>query len=833
MKKIFIIDGNSLINRAFYALPLLTNSNGIYTNAVFGFVNIIVKLITENKPDYMVVAFDHARKTFRNQMFEAYKGTRKETPQELRTQFATLKEILQAMNIFIYEQEGIEADDIIGTIAKNSGLENYIITGDRDSLQLIDANTKVWLTQRGITDIKEVSLENIKDLYGMTPSQVIDYKALSGDSSDNIPGVAGIGDKTALNFLEKYGNIDGVYQHLSEQTPKMQEKLLAGKEMCYLSYKLATIKTDCDFEIDINQYKYDFPFSFKAKELCEKYEFTSLLKRTTLFADKPAETVCETNNVFLTDENQIKQALSEFKGSYFAFDIQKDFTFSFDDRNFIVKKDEFDFVNKLFYYDIIKNAINPILSDANVLKIITDIKANLHILGNLPINNVFDLSLAEYLTSGGYKPEQRHDASTFYALYQEQLQKLKQNGLEKLYYDIELPLVYVLYDMEKQGFKIDKQALMELQIAYSNEMKQLEQKFDELSGFANVNIKSPKQLAKLLFEDLKLSDKGNKKHSTNVDSLALIESDHPIVPIILRHRKVAKLFSTYIEPYANMLKVDSVIHTIFNQMQTSTGRLSSSEPNLQNIPVRSEEGKGLRKLFVSSFDGGCLVSADYNQIELRLLANFSNDKKLLEDYSKGTDIHRLTASQIFGVDASNVTDLQRRMAKAVNFGIIYGISGFGLSKNIDISVKDAKRYIDIYFEKYPQVKQYLDGLIDYCKQTGHSKTLFGRIRKVPEISSSNGLQKMLGERIAMNMPLQGSASDLIKIAMLNVYNRIKKENIKSKLILQIHDELIIDTYPGEEQIVKQLLKQEMENVYNFVVPLIVSVSSGKTWYDCK
>ena len=389
--------------------------------------------------------------------------------------------------------------------------------------------------------------------------------------------------------------------------------------------------------------------------------------------------------------------------------------------------------------------------------------------------------------------------------------------------------------MENEGFALDKKTLDLLEINYGNELIKLEETIKSYSENKNLNIKSPKQVAQFLFEELKLSDKFNKKHSTNVESLTALVGEHEVVSLILRHRKVSKLYSTYIEPYQKMLKdkSDSIIHTIFNQTLTATGRLSSSEPNLQNIPVRDEEGKSLRKMFITRFDGGNIISADYNQIELRLLANFSNDETLINDYNKGTDIHRLTATQIFGIDSNSVTDSMRRVAKAVNFGIIYGISGYGLAKNVDISVQDAKNYIDLYFQKYPRVKQYLDELIENAKNVGYAKTLFGRIRYIPELKSNNGIQRLLGERLAMNMPLQGSASDIIKIAMINVHKRFKNENIKSKLILQIHDELIVDTYPGEEVVVQKILSEEMQNVYKFRVPLLIGLGIGKTWYDCK
>lgn len=832
MKKLFIIDGNSLINRAFYALPPLTNTNGVYVNAVFGFINIITKLIATNNPDYMVVAFDHARKTFRNQIFEEYKGTRKPAPHELVSQFDILKKVLKCMNIKMIEQEGIEADDIIGTVCSKSGVTNIIITGDRDCLQLINKDTQVWLTQKGISEIKEVNSQNIKELYNLNPSQIIDYKALAGDSSDNIPGVAGIGEKSAMSLLDKYKNIDNIYNNIEEIIGKQKEKLMTGKDMCYISYKLATIKKNCDILFDINECIVSFPYSQEVKDIFKEYEFATLLKRDDIFKIDEQNKFSQTEYIFVENFEVLKKLLSNFSENYFCFDFSNDFKFSLNNKNYILQKEMLLFEDKINFESNIKEIILPILLNENILKILYDAKATMHLLKIEKISNFFDLSLAGYILSGGQKQTIKQDPVSYLNLYKTNLEKLKQNNQEKLYFDIELPLINVLYEMENLGFKIDRNELLILSNQLFEELKHLEDQFNSYCNGKQVNIKSPKQLAEFLFQDLKLSDKGNKKHSTNVDMLILIKDQHPVVDIILRHRKVAKMYSTYVEPFLKMIGEDGLIHTIFNQMQTSTGRLSSSEPNLQNIPIRSEEGKNIRKIFVSRFKDGSLVSADYNQIELRLLANFSKDEKLLKDYSSNTDIHKQTASQIFGIDINNVTPLHRRMAKAVNFGIIYGISGFGLSKNIDVPVYEAKNYIDVYFQKYPGVKQYLDNLIIVAKQKGYSLTLFNRRRNIPELSSSNGLQVKLGERLAMNSPLQGSASDIIKVAMVKVFNKLKLNNLKSKLILQIHDELIIDCFPGEEKQVQQILIDEMQNVYNADVPLLVEIGIGKTWYDC-
>ena len=558
-----------------------------------------------------------------------------------------------------------------------------------------------------------------------------------------------------------------------------------------------------------------------------------MLKRTTLFNLKNVD-LPSVETIFITSEQSLCNLLKDYNDYTFAFDTKEYFEFCLKNNHYVIKQNELG-VGENEYWQIVLKNIQHILTNPNIQKIVADLKTNMHKLKTDNIVNAFDITLADYLISGGNKPEPFKDCTKFPEIAEHQQQRLKQDDLLDLYTNIEIPLEYVLYQMENEGCAVDKQTLCEMEQTYAKELASLEAQFKAYSSNPNINIKSPKQIGDLLFNELKLSDKFNKKHSTNVDALEGLINEHPVVPIILRHRKVSKLYLSYLDPYTQMLKDSNsnMIYTLFNQTQTSTGRLSSSEPNLQNIPVRNEEGRGLRKLFISRFDGGNLISFDYNQIELRLLANFSNDEKLINDYNKGADIHAVTASQIFGVELEEVTDLMRRTAKAVNFGIIYGISGFGLSKNIEIPVKEAKHYIELYFQKYPGVKKYLDGLIEGATTLGYAQTLFKRRRYVPELKSNMGFQKTLGERLAMNMPLQGSASDLIKIAMINVCNRFKKENIKSKLILQIHDELIVDAYPGEEEIVKDIVMEEMQNVYDFKVPLLVGVSMGKTWYDCK
>ena len=660
MKKLFIIDGNSLANRAFYAIPMLADSDGVYSNAVFGFVNCIIKLVLEHKPDYIVVAFDHARKTFRNDIYDQYKATRKKMPEELAMQFPILKNVLNAMNIKCIEQSGIEADDIIGTIAKHSDCKNYIITGDRDSLQLIDDNTSVWLTQKGLSNIKEVSKSNIKELFGFTPSGVIDFKALAGDTSDNIPGVIGIGEKTAIDLLDKYGDINNLYKHIGDISSKTQQKLIDGKENCYMSYELATIKTDCEIDYNLEDFVYDFPFNYETRKYFEKYSFKILLKKDFLFKN---DALINKNVEIIKENSKLNQILDEFNGDYFCFDLRNKLFFATPNGAYEVSSEITLFDSDPIDLDSFKQRVKQIALNDNVFKIVYDLKTHMHIFETNKINNVFDINLAQYLISGGNKVEKRFEINNFYNDYISQKQQLEQSKMASLYNDIEMPLVYVLYDMEQQGFKLDINTLSELKNQYWQEMNSIEQEILSYSDNKSINLKSAKQLSEFLFNELKLPDKNNKKHSTNVEILNSLSEAHPVIPLILRYRKVQKIYSTYIEPYFSLVDKNGIIKTIFNQTLTATGRLSSSEPNLQNIPVRDEEGKNLRKIFVSRFDGGHIMSADYNQIELRLLANFSNDADLIKDYNNGVDVHKSTASRIFNKPIEQINEFERRAAK--------------------------------------------------------------------------------------------------------------------------------------------------------------------------
>lgn len=829
-EKFLIVDGNSLAYRAYYAMPFLTSPEGTNTGAVFGFFNMLLKAIEDNTPNYIAVAFDFSKHTFRTEIFKDYKGTRQETPPELREQFPIIKELLKKLKIAVFEMENIEADDIIGTLAKSSKTtKNLILSGDRDLLQLIDTNTEVLLTKHGTTSTKSMMLESLKEEMHITPSQVVDLKALMGDNSDNIPGVKGVGPKTAQDLIEAYGTLENVYKHIDELKGSLKEKLIKDKEMAFLSYTLAKIKTDVELDFKLENLKLHYPFDVSIKEDFKRFGFGMFLKRNIYAEVKEVEEKSQSKNIEI-DSLEILENLK--LSSTFAFNFNGNIEFSTNSDTIYSLKKNFDLFSKSIETNDVILKLKNVLEDDSILKLTSDLKQELHLLKNLGIEvkNVFDLKLGAYLIGGSKNITT--STNTYFELYEDIKTKLKNLDLEKLYYNIELPLLYVLYDMESAGFKINSKELLELSDKYTKELSELENSIQELAG-EQFNVKSPKQLASILFDKLGLKAKFfHKKNSTNIDVLNELASEHPIVPLIIRYRKIQKLHSTYIEPYIELVKNSGdIIHTVFNQTLTATGRLSSSEPNLQNIPVRDDEGKLLRKLFISRFDGGNIISADYNQIELRLLAHYSGDEKLVNAYKENKDIHTLTASQVFGVPESEVTPIQRRSAKAVNFGIIYGISDFGLSQNANLSRKEAKLYIEKYFATYPSVKEYMDSNVKFARENGYIKTIMGRIRRIPEINSNVYQTRQFGERVAMNMPLQGSASDIIKMAMIKVEEALK--NLKSKLILQIHDELIVDTYPGEESTVKQILKDCMENVVTLKVPLPVDINVGKTWFDCK
>ena len=832
MDKLLIVDGNSIANRAFYALPFLSNHNGQPSGAVFGFANILIKIIGELSPTHLVIAFDHARKTFRNEIYPEYKMQRKSTPEELISQFPLIKQMLSAMNIKMIEESGIEADDIIGSISKSCDCTKIILSGDRDLLQLIDDNTSVWLTKKGVSEVDKVDKDKIKEEFEITPEQVIELKALMGDTSDNIPGVSGVGEKTAKALILEYGSLDNVYKNIESIRPKLQEKLINDKEIAYISKTLATIKTDCDINFNLEECKIVYPLPISAYNFFKDMDFTSLVRNKLLFSEETTDE--STNNVTervkLTKENLDK--LNSLKSDYFCYNLS-DMEFIIDGTIYFLDK-VIDMFSDGLDVDEVILSLKPIFENDKVLKITASAKQDMHLLCKygIKLNNYFDLAVGDYIINAGLKQASNFSLEDYFDRYNSLKKQISENKLDFVYEDIEKPLIEILFNMERDGFRVNRERLFELDKEYSEKLEKLTKGIYSEAG-EEFNINSPKQVAHILFDKLGIKSYNNKKQSTKAGILE--ELRHiPLVDNILTYRKFAKLKNTYIDVYEKLTSESGdVIHTTFNQTLTSTGRLSSSEPNLQNIPTRDDYGKNLRKIFVSKFGGGKIISADYNQIELRLLADMSGEEDLIKSYKEGRDIHSLTASQIFNVDIDKVTPLERREAKAVNFGIIYGISEYGLSQNIKITVDSAKKYISSYFSRYPKVKEFMDNNVAFAKEKGYAVTKFGRIRKIPEINSSKYNIRMFGERVAMNMPLQGTASDIIKLAMIRVAKSLKDKNLKSQLILQIHDELIIDTYPGEEEVVKTVLKEAMENVATLNVPLVVSMGEGESLYDCK
>lgn len=857
MEKLVLIDGNSLINRAFYAMPLLTTKEGVFTNAVYGFMNMFFKMVAEERPTKVAVAFDVHAPTFRHKLYNAYKGTRKPMPEELRSQIPLLKEVLKTMNVYTIEKAGLEADDLIGTIAKKSQLPTLIYTGDKDALQLVDDKIKVCFTRRGLTETEIFSERNFKEKTGIDPIQIIDLKALMGDSSDNIMGVAGIGEKTATTLVQTYGSVDNLYTHTAELTGKIKEKIEEGKESAYLSYTLATINVDSDIEFSLDDMNFKMPLSVGVKEKFIELEFKSLYTRADLF-EMPTvfdrEDFAEksgTKKYNIVKVKTLSTAECPFdKAEKLTIAIEKNKIGVFDGET------EYDFTVKEMLIDdgfelsAVLKFLSPCFS-GNKKLIVYDKKGLRHLLKDIGVELVApceDVSIIKYLAdytgkSGTltemlleYNKDTNYLAVNLFEIYEVLVGRLEKENMTALYSEIELPLADVLFCMEETGFKVDYKALDETAKKYRVFLEETEREIKKLAEEPTLNINSPKQLGEILFIKLKVG-KGKKTksgYSTSAEVLESLEDSHPIIPLILKYRRIQKLQSTYVEGFKPLIDRDTgLIRTSFNQTVTSTGRLSSKEPNLQNIPVRDDEGKELRKFFVPRSAERVLISADYSQIELRLLAAFSDCKPLINAFLQGKDIHRETAAKVFNVPIEMVTEDMRRSAKAVNFGIIYGISEYGLAKNINTTSQQAKEYIASYFNQYPEVMQYMKNNVEFAKKNGYSITMLGRRRYIKEIYSSNYNLRQFGERAAMNMPLQGSAADIIKVAMIRVFDRLKKENMQSQLILQIHDELIIDAFKSEQQEVVKILEEEMSGAANLSVPLTVSVGIGETWYDAK
>ena len=873
-KKIVLIDGHSILNRAFFGVPPLTNSEGLHTNAVYGFLNIMFKILDEEKPDYLTVAFDRSEPTFRHQMFDAYKGTRKPMAQELREQVPVMKEVLQAMGIKIVEMPGYEADDLLGTIAgmaEVQGMDVSIISGDRDLLQLATEKVKIRIpkTKRTGTEIEDYYAAEVVERYQVTPKEFIDVKALMGDSSDNIPGVPGIGEKTATNLIVAYKSIENAYAHLEEITPKRAKTNLEEHyDMAQMSKTLATIEVHVPIEFDMEAAKLTDLYTPEAYVYMKRLEFKNMLTR---FSDDMSQNdlekyfhvyheLDEIQNFF--DGFSAKEAAVSFfeeAGTVYGLAVAKS------NQN-VVYLTCGGFVTEGYLEEQVQK-----LCDGLDTLITPDLKGLLKHVRVPETKNCIDTTIAAYLLNplkneytyddlardilglmvpskldllgklkikkaAEEKPEALelmvcYEAYTCIAAKNQLLEQLEDHGMKKLYDEIEMPLVYVLADMEKEGVRAEKAELEAYGAQLTGRILELETSIYEKAG-ETFNINSPKQLGVILFEKLQMPNGKKTKtgYSTAADVLERLAPDYPIVSEILEYRQLTKLKSTYADGLALCIAPDGRIHSTFNQTITATGRISSTEPNLQNIPIRMELGRLIRKVFVPK-EGYVFIDADYSQIELRVLAHMSGDQNLIAAYQHAEDIHRITASQVFHTPLEEVTDLQRRNAKAVNFGIVYGISSFGLSQDLSITRKEAEGYIASYFETYPGIKIFLDRLVTDAKEKGYAETMFGRRRPVPELASSNFMQRSFGERIAMNSPIQGTAADIIKIAMIRVKQRLEREQLKSKLILQVHDELLIEAAADEEEYVKTLLAEEMRHAADLAVTLEVDVKSGRNWFE--
>ena len=940
-KKLVLIDGHSILNRAFYGLPMLTNSEGTHTNAVYGFLNILFKILEEEKPDFLAVAFDVHAKTFRHKMYEAYKGTRKPMPEELREQVPLMKEVLRAMHVEILEKEGFEADDVLGTLARKAeaeGIEVALVSGDRDLLQIASDHVKIRIpkTKMGRTEIEDYYAADVKEKLQVTPTQFIELKALMGDTADNIPGVPKVGEKTATELMLAYGSIDGIYAHLDEISKKsIRETLAANRELADLSKVLATIKTDCDLSLDYEKAKAEGYFTPEAYTLFKKLEFKNMLSRFEVGTQTGKAKLWE-ELVVLDSQDQLEQALMDAiklqknqpklqlgiqplieQGKILAIAISVT-----DDKVYFYAPSEdqeeanteavqlslFDFMGvaeeskymtecsasdsdaKLQKNGQKKTNRNLaertsggqgeqelrklLLEKSKNLRLATfDVKHQYDFLAQDTTDRYFDVLIAAYLLNP-LKSDYEMDTicsehlglmipgitetfgkkSLSLALQedpekvQEYLcscacaarrvtpvlkEKLKATGMDRLMTEIEMPLTLVLYDMEREGVIAKREELKAYGEALMSRIGELEASIHEKAG-KEFNILSPKQLGEILFDDMMLT--GGKKtktgYSTAADVLEKLAPEYPIVSEILEYRGLTKLKSTYADGLASCIAADGRIHTSFNQTITATGRISSTNPNLQNIPMRMELGRRIRKVFVPAKDH-VFLDADYSQIELRILAHMSGDQQLIEAYRMDQDIHRITASKVFHVPFEEVTPLQRRNAKAVNFGIVYGISSFGLSQDLSITPKEAAVYIQQYFATYPGIKLFLDACVLEAKEKGYSVTMFGRRRPIPELSSSNFMQRSFGERIAMNSPIQGTAADIIKIAMVKTWKALRDAGMQSKLILQVHDELIIEAKKDEAEKARQILEDCMKSAADLAVELVVDVHEGDNWYDAK
>lgn len=857
--KLLVLDGNSIINRAFYGIKLLSTKSGVYTNAVYGFLNILLRLKEISQPDAIGVAFDVHAPTFRHKTYDAYKAGRHAMPDELRAQMPILKELLASLGIKTVACEGWEADDILGTLAevcRRNGDECFIATGDRDSLQLAHGGVKVLLAHtkmgRPVTDVYDEKA--IAEEYGVTPSELIQVKALQGDSSDNIPGVAGVGAKTALDLIQRFHNIDYIYENLDEIDVKkgVREKLARDKDKAYLSLDLGTIRTNAPVDTDINAYIPNCQNRQQAAALFAKYELFSLIEKFGLnAADAVVRPVEAAEKILYKVEKFADAKELEFKSgaAYFTFKIENnrltDLYFAQEDRIVVLSQDipgYDDFIRAFFESDTEKYSYNTKYLHRlaaefgiNCKNVQGDLMLSAYLLRPSDSNYDIDHLCLEY---GVSMPETDSDespraaeAAALKTLFEKTDMLLEEANQKTLLHEIELPLARVLGKMEITGFMVDKQGIETFGDRLSSRIDELTASIYELAG-KEFNINSPKQLGTVLFEDLNIPCKKKTKsgYSTKAEVLEELAEDYPIVKDILEYRSLTKLKSTYCEGLLKVIAQDGRIHTSFNQVETRTGRISSLEPNLQNIPIRTELGREMRRFFVAE-GGSTLIDADYSQIELRVLAALADDENMISAFNNGEDIHRTTAAQVFNLPPEMVTPLLRSRAKAVNFGIVYGIGAFSLAKDIGVSVREAKEYINGYLNHFSGVAAYMDKMIDTAKENGYAETLFHRRRYLPELASSNRMMRAFGERVARNMPIQGTAADIIKIAMIRVDERLEKENMRSRLILQVHDELIVESPEEEAQKALEIVTHEMENACKMKVRLVAAGKTGKTWYD--
>lgn len=883
-EKIMLIDGNSIVNRAFYGVPLLTNGEGRYTNGVYGFLNILFKLLDEEQPDYLAVAFDLHAPTFRHRTFDGYKGTRKGMPEELREQMPLLKEVLQAMHIPIFEQEGFEADDILGTLsalAEKNGIVPVVVSGDRDLLQLAGETLKVRIpkTKGGRTETEDYYAADVQAKYGVTPAEFIDMKALMGDTSDNIPGVPGIGEKTAAKIITQYHDIETAIAHAAEIKPKKaSENLAAYQEQARLSKFLATIVRDMPLEWDKETLKIGDMFNQTAYELVKRLEFKSMFSHFEGSASAPKQ--AEQTYRFVADREGAKEVLAALKkgevGYAFVYENEEG-------QGLALYQEQLGGVwieaSMAFLMQELLEIFQPFFADSAYRKIGHDVKKDIRFLRSYGYDGFtaeFDTAIGAYIlnaTGSSYEyddiaatflnetyPSQEEvfgkgrtkkafaalpeaertaygarQAEIFFRARKVMEERLAENEQKSLFYDMEMPLIYVLADMEKYGIKVDKAALLAYQKRLGESLDGMEEEIYALAG-EKFNINSPKQLGVILFERLGL--KGGKKtktgYSTAADVLEKLRTAHPVVERILHYRQLAKLKSTYADGLLAVMDAETEkIYSTFNQTITATGRISSTEPNLQNIPVRLELGRELRKIFIPESAEFCFLDADYSQIELRVLAHISGDESLIAAFKSNQDIHRMTASQVFHVPFDEVTPLQRSNAKAVNFGIIYGKGAFSLGQDLGISRKEAEEYINAYFARYPKIKTFMEDTIKNGAKNGYVSTLWNRRRNMPELQSSNFMQRAAGERAAMNMPIQGTAADIIKLAMIKVHRALQEGGYRSRLILQVHDELLIEAYKEEKDAVAKILKENMEHAADLLVPLDVDVHEGASWFEAK